>query len=129
MVMNREKIFQLAKGFRGRSKNCIRIARASVEKALQYAYISRKLKKRDYRSLWITRISAGAKEHGMNYSTMMYGLKQDNIQLNKKMISELAMNEPYSFKAVLDRSRDVATANGKLPPHAALKAILKDTSL
>ncbi|URE16346.1 Cytoplasmic tRNA 2-thiolation protein [Musa troglodytarum] len=98
--MNKDKIFKLAKGFRGRAKNCIRIARERVEKALQYSYRDRRNKKRDMRSLWIERINAGARLHGVNYGNFMHGLMKENIQLNRKVLSELSMHEPYSFKAL-----------------------------
>ncbi|PRW59594.1 50S ribosomal L20 [Chlorella sorokiniana] len=103
--MHRDKIFKLAKGFRGRAKNCIRVARERVEKSLQYAFRDRKAKKREMRSLWITRITAGSRQYGVKYSQLMHGLKQENIQVNRKMLSELAMNEPYSFKALVDQVR------------------------
>ncbi|XP_010269033.1 PREDICTED: uncharacterized protein LOC104605817 isoform X3 [Nelumbo nucifera] len=82
--MNKDKIFKLAKGFRGRAKNCIRIARERVEKALQYSYRDRRNKKRDMRSLWIERINAGTRLHGVNYGNFMHGLMKENIQLNRK---------------------------------------------
>lgn len=102
-MMNKEKILKLAKGFRGRAKNCIRIATPKVEKALQYSYRDRKNKKREMRSLWITRINAGTHQFGINYSTFMSGLMQQNIQVNRHILSELAMNEPHSFKALVDQ--------------------------
>lgn len=105
--MNKEKILKLAKGFRGRAKNCIRIAKERVEKALQYAYRDRRNKKRDMRGLWIQRINAGARLHGVNYGQFMHGLNQENIQLNRKVLSELAMHEPYSFKTLVDVARNV----------------------
>ncbi|BDA44915.1 50S ribosomal protein L20 [Coccomyxa sp. Obi] len=103
--MHKDKVFQLAKGFRGRSKNCIRIARERVEKALQYAWRDRKAKKREMRSLWIQRINAASKEHGVSYSKLMHGLQQDNIQINRKVLSEIAVQEPFSFKALVDQVR------------------------
>lgn len=105
MPIGREKIFKLAQGFRGRAKNCIRIARNRVEKGLQHAYRGRKEKKRDWRALWITRINAATREHQMPYSKFMFGLVQQNINLNRKVISELAMTEPFSFKALVDQVR------------------------
>lgn len=101
--MQKSKVFKLAKGFRGRSSNCIRIAKERVEKALQYAYRDRRQKKRDMRSLWIQRINAGTKQHGVSYSIFMHGLKQENIQVNRKVLSELAMQEPYSFKSLVEQ--------------------------
>lgn len=101
--MQKDKVFRLAKGFRGRSNNCLRIAKERVEKALQYAYRDRRQKKRDMRSLWIQRINAGTKQHGVSYSTFMHGLKEENIHVNRKVLSELAMQEPYSFKSLVDQ--------------------------
>ncbi|CAK9209296.1 unnamed protein product [Sphagnum troendelagicum] len=103
--MNNKTILQLAKGFRGRSKNCIRVARERVEKALQYAYRDRRNKKRDMRALWIQRINAGTRQHGVNYGQFMHGLSKENINLNRKVLSEIAMHEPYSFKSLVDLSR------------------------
>ncbi|KAM3250959.1 50S ribosomal protein L20 [Capsicum annuum] len=102
--MNKKEVFKLAKGFRGRAKNCIRIARERVEKALQYSYRDRRNKKRDMRSLWIQRINAGTRQHGVNYGNFMHGLMKENVQLNRKVLSELSMHEPYSFKALVDVS-------------------------
>lgn len=103
MVVNKLKILKFARGFRGRSGNCINLARRRVYKALQYAYVSRNLKKRDFRKECITRINAGVREHGMKYADFMNGLQQDNISLNRKTLSELAMHEPYSFKALVEQ--------------------------
>ncbi|PNH04902.1 50S ribosomal protein L20 [Tetrabaena socialis] len=103
MPINRLKILQLASSFRGRARNCINIARLRVEKALQHAYIGRKLKKRHWRSVWIQRINAGTREHGVTYTSFITGLKAENVQLNRKVLSELAMNEPYSFKALVEQ--------------------------
>lgn len=110
-TMNKNKVFKLAKGFRGRAKNCIRIARERVEKALQYSYRDRRNKKRDMRSLWIERINAGSRQHGVNYGNFMHGLMKENIQLNRKVLSELSMHEPYSFKALVDISRKTFPGN------------------
>ncbi|KAL2548040.1 uncharacterized protein Fot_09570 [Forsythia ovata] len=82
--MNKKEVFKLAKGFRGRAKNCIRIARERVEKALQYSYRDRRNKKRDMRGLWIQRINAGTRQHGVNYGNFIHGLMKENIQLNRK---------------------------------------------
>lgn len=119
--MNKKEIFKLAKGFRGRAKNCIRIARERVEKALQYSYRDRRNKKRDMRSLWIQRINAGTRQHGVNYGNFMHGLMKENIQLNRKVLSELSMHEPYSFKALVDISRNAFPGNKNIvhPPRKA----------
>jgi ribosomal protein L20 len=190
--MNKGKIFKLAKGFRGRAKNCIRIARERVEKALQYSYRDRRNKKRDMRSLWIERINAGTRLHGVcivynwgsfsilgpkslfmvtlkqtilrrhqlcsshasrmgcqsfgifrnlssavpmliivpwlfvqvNYGNFMHGLMKENIQLNRKVLSELSMHEPYSFKALVDVSRNAFPGNRPVPAKEGLASIL-----
>ena len=100
MPLDKATVLKLAKGFTGRGKNCIRIARPRVERALVYQYESRREKKREFRKLWIQRIGAGSREHGITYSVFMNGLKNENIWLNRKMLSILASNEPYTFKAL-----------------------------
>lgn len=117
--MNRAQVFELAKGFRGRSKNCIKTARQSVEKALQYAYRDRRNKKRDMRGLWIQRINAGTREHGVKYGEFIHGLNQENVQLNRKVLSELAMHEPYSFRSLVDMSRKYIGPRPREAPPAA----------
>ena len=100
-----KKILKLAKGYRGRSKNCYRVALRRVEKALQYAYRDRRTRKRDFRSLWIQRINAGVREHGLNYSQFMGGLIKAGIEVNRKVLAELAVNEPNAFKSLVDQSQ------------------------
>ncbi|XP_031383848.1 uncharacterized protein LOC116197754 [Punica granatum] len=109
--MNKKKVFNLAKGFRGKAKNCIRIARERVKKALQYSYKDRRNKKRDMRSVWIQRINADTCLHSVNYCNFMHGLMKENIQLNWKVLSELSMHEPLSFKALVDISRNAFLGN------------------
>ncbi len=99
----RKKIFKQAKGFFGRRKNVWTVAKNAVEKAMQYAYRGRKEKKRNFRALWITRINAGTREHGMSYSQFMGALKRNHIELNRKVLADLAMNHPEAFKAVVDQ--------------------------
>ncbi|MCA6066323.1 50S ribosomal protein L20 [Chryseobacterium sp. RG1] len=99
----RKKILKQAKGFFGRRKNVWTVAKNAVEKAMQYAYRGRKEKKRNFRALWITRINAGARVHGMSYSQFMGALKKNNIELNRKVLADLAMNHPEAFKAVVDQ--------------------------
>ena len=99
----RKKVMKQAKGFFGRRKNVWTVAKNAVDKAMQYAYRGRKEKKRNFRSLWITRINAGAREHGMSYSQFMGSLKSNNIELNRKVLADLAMNHPEAFKAVVDQ--------------------------
>ena len=99
----RKKIFKQAKGFFGRRKNVWTVAKNAVEKAMLYAYRDRKTKKRNFRALWITRINAGARIHGMSYSQFMGKVKANNIQLNRKVLADLAANNPNAFKAVVDK--------------------------
>ncbi len=99
----RKKVFKQAKGFFGRRKNVWTVAKNAVEKAMQYAYRGRKEKKRNFRALWVTRINAGARQHGMSYSQFMGALKKNNIELNRKVLADLAMNHPEAFKAVVDQ--------------------------
>ena len=98
----RKKVIKLAKGYFGRRKNVWTVAKNAVQKAMQYAYRGRKEKKRSFRALWIMRINAGAREHGMSYSQFMGALKTNNIELNRKVLADLAMNHPESFKAIVD---------------------------
>ena len=99
----RKKVLKQAKGFFGRRKNVWTVAKNAVEKAMQYAYRGRKEKKRSFRGLWITRINAGTREHGMSYSQFMGALKKNNIELNRKVLADRAMNHPEAFKAVVDQ--------------------------
>lgn len=99
----RKKVMKLAKGYFGRRKNVWTVAKNAVEKAMQYAYSGRKQKKRNFRALWIMRINAGAREHGMSYSQFMGACKKHNIELNRKVLADLAMNHPEAFKAVVDQ--------------------------
>ena len=99
----RKKILKQAKGFFGRRKNVWTVAKNAVEKAMQYAYRGRKEKKRNFRSLWITRINAGTRQYEMSYSQFMGALKRNNIELNRKVLADLAMNHPEAFKAVVDQ--------------------------
>ena len=99
----RKKILKQAKGFFGRRKNVWTVAKNAVEKAMQYAYRGRKEKKRNFRALWIARINAGTRAHGISYSQFMGALKKNNIELNRKVLADLAMNHPEAFKAVVDQ--------------------------
>lgn len=98
----RKKILKSAKGYFGARKNVYTVAKNAVEKALQYAYRDRRNKKRAFRRLWIARINAAARQHGMPYSRFMHQLKENNIELNRKVLADLAMNHPEAFKAVVD---------------------------
>ena len=99
----RKKMMKYAKGYFGRRKNVWTIAKNAVEKAWVYAYRDRKNKKRSFRSLWIVRINAAARLHGMSYSQFMGKIKANNISLNRKVLADLAMNHPDAFKAVVDK--------------------------
>ncbi|GHA60756.1 50S ribosomal protein L20 [Pontibacter akesuensis] len=94
---------KMAKGYFGRRKNVWTVAKNAVEKGLVYAYRDRKAKKRDFRALWIQRINAGAREHGLSYSALMGALKKANIDLNRKVLADLAMNHPEAFKSIVDK--------------------------
>lgn len=94
---------KMAKGYFGRRKNVWTVAKNAVEKGLVYSYRDRRNKKRNFRSLWIQRINAGARLHGMSYSALMGGLKASGIELNRKVLADLAMNHPDAFKAVVDQ--------------------------
>ena len=99
----RKKIIKLAKGYFGRRKNVWTVAKNAVEKAMVYAYRDRRQKKRNFRSLWIQRINAGARQHGMSYSKFMGALKKNNIELNRKVLADLAMNHEDAFKAIVEK--------------------------
>lgn len=101
----RKKVLKLAKGYFGSKSTLFKTAKQAVYKSGNYAFIGRKQKKRDFRRLWITRISAGAKMNGMNYSTLMNGLKKADIELNRKMLSELAIHDAAAFTALCDKAK------------------------
>ena len=98
----RNKTLKLAKGYWGSKSKHFRVANQAVMKSLSYAYTGRRLKKRDFRSLWITRISAACKANGMNYSSFMHGLKVAGIEINRKMLSELAISDPAAFTKLVE---------------------------
>jgi large subunit ribosomal protein L20 len=100
----RKKIFKQAKGFYGRRKNNITSANAAVDRSLQHNYIGRKLKKRNFRALWIQRINAACREHGLTYSRFISGLAKAGIDIDRKVLSDLAIHEPAAFKALVDQA-------------------------
>ena len=100
-----KKILKLAKGYRGGKSKLFRVANQAVMKSLVYAYAGRKKKKRDFRRLWITRISAAAKMNGMNYSTFMYGLKKSGINMNGKMLAETAVADAAAFSLLAEKAK------------------------
>ncbi|NJN41322.1 MAG: 50S ribosomal protein L20 [Flammeovirgaceae bacterium] len=101
----RKRILKKAKGYFGRRKNVWTVAKNAVEKGMVYAYRDRKARKRDFRALWIQRINAGARLHGMSYSELMGKLKKSNIDLNRKVLADLAMNHPQAFEAVVKQTK------------------------
>ncbi len=104
----RKKVLKLAKGYYGSKSKHFKMAKQQVMKSGNYAYIGRKQKKRDFRRLWITRINAGCRAHGINYSTFMCGLKKAGIELNRKMLSEMAINDSASFTALVKQVQEAA---------------------
>ena len=99
----RKKILKAAKGYFGRRKNVHTVAKNAVEKAMQYAYRDRKNKKRTFRALWIQRINAGTRQYGLSYSQFMGKIHANKIELNRKVLADLAMNNPEAFKAIVDK--------------------------
>jgi large subunit ribosomal protein L20 len=99
----RKRILEQAKGFYGKRKNVYTVAKNVVEKGLTYAYVGRKLKKREYRTLWIARINAAVREQGLSYSVFMDKIHKAGIEIDRKMLADLAMNNPESFKALVDQ--------------------------
>ena len=100
-----KKVFEFTKGHRGRRKNVYRVATQSMDKALQYAYRDRRNKKRDFRGLWIQRINAGVRLHGLTYSQFISGLKKSSIEIDRKILADLAVNQPEAFKALVDKAQ------------------------
>ena len=100
-----KRILKLAKGYRGAKSKQFRTAKEAVMKSLAYAYVGRKQRKRNFRQLWIARISAQAKMNGMNYSTFMNGLKKAGIEMNRKMLSEIAISDPAGFTAIVEKAK------------------------
>ncbi len=100
-----KKVIKAAKGYRGRNKNTFRIAVERVEKGLQYAYRDRRTKKREFRRLWIQRINAGARQHGLTYSQFINGLSRAGIELDRKVLSDIAVREPATFKSLVEQAQ------------------------
>ena len=105
----RKKTLKLAKGYWGSKSKHFKMAKEQVMKSGNYAFVGRKQKKRDFRSLWITRINAACRAEGVNYSTFMNGLKKSGIELNRKMLSEMAIHDPKSFSALVETAKIAAT--------------------
>ena len=100
-----KKILKKAKGFYGRRKNVFRVAVQAVERSMQYAYRDRRCKKRDFRGLWIQRINAGVRMHGLTYSQFINGLKKATIEIDRKVLAELAVNQPETFKLLVEKAQ------------------------
>ena len=100
-----KKVLKLAEGFRGRRKNTIRIAKQAVDKSMQYAYIGRKQKKRNFRALWIQRINAAVREHGLTYGVFIHGLSKAGIEIDRKVLSDLAIHDADGFKALCGKAQ------------------------
>jgi len=105
-----KKVLKLAKGYYGRRKNTIRVAKQAVEKAMQYAYRDRKRKKRTFRALWIQRINAAVREHGMTYGRFIHGLAQAGIEIDRKVLADIAVKDAAAFKALVDQAAAKANA-------------------
>ena len=105
-----KKILELAAGYRGRSNSSFRIAIERVEKGLQYAYRDRRTKKREFRALWIQRINAAAREHDFTYARMINGLKLANVDVDRKVLADIAVRDPETFRRFVDRAREAAAA-------------------
>jgi len=101
----RNRILKLAKGFRGARGKLFRSATEAVDRALNYAFRDRRVRKRDFRALWIVRINAAARENGLSYSRLIHGLKQANVALDRKVMADLAVNEPQAFAALVERAK------------------------
>ena len=101
----RKRVFKAAKGFYGRRKNTITVANAAVDRSMQHNYVGRKLRKRNFRALWIQRINAAVREHGLTYSQFIAALAKAKIVVDRKVLSELAISEPAAFKALVDQAK------------------------
>lgn len=104
----RKKLLKLAKGYFGKRKNVYSVAKRAVFKSLFYAYRHRREKKRDFRSLWIARINAACRNYGISYSRFIHGLKMANMELNRKMLADMAVNDPKAFESLVERVRQLA---------------------
>ena len=105
-----KKVLKLAKGYRGRRKNTIRVAKQAVEKAMQYAYRDRKVKKRNFRALWIQRINAAVREHGMTYGRFIHGLTKAGVTIDRKVLADIAVKDADGFKALVGQAQQAAGA-------------------
>ena len=118
-----KKVLKAAKGFYGRRKNTIRIAKQAVEKSLQYAYRDRKARKRNFRALWIQRINAAVREHGLTYGRFIDGLNKAGIEIDRKVLSDMAIHEPAAFAALVAKSKDALAYLKDTTPNAFESAV------
>ena len=114
-----KKVLKAASGYYGRRKNTIRIAKQAVEKANQYAYRDRRVRKRNFRALWIQRINAAARELGLTYARMIDGLNRAGIEVDRKVLSDLAIHEPAAFQAIVEKAKGALPAQASAPAAAA----------
>lgn len=118
-----KKVLKAAKGFYGRRKNTIRIAKQAVEKSLQYAYRDRKNRKRNFRALWIQRINAAVREHGLTYGRFIDGLNKAGIEIDRKVLSDMAIHEPQAFAALVEKSKTALEYLKDTTPNAFERAV------
>ncbi|MGY6706764.1 MAG: 50S ribosomal protein L20 [Rhizobiaceae bacterium] len=118
-----KKVLAQAKGFYGRRKNTIRIAKQAVEKSLQYAYRDRKVRKRNFRALWIQRINAAAREHGLTYGRLIDGLGKAGIEVDRKVLSDMAIHEPQAFAAMVAKAKEALAYLKDTTPNAFESAV------
>lgn len=118
-----KKVLKAAKGFYGRRKNTIRIAKQAVEKSLQYAYRDRKVRKRSFRALWVQRINAAAREHGLTYARFIDGLNKAGIEIDRKVLSDMAIHEPQAFAALVKQAKEALEYLKGTTPNAFESAV------
>ncbi len=118
-----KKVLKAAKGFYGRRKNTIRIAKQAVEKSLQYAYRDRKIRKRNFRALWVQRINAAAREHGLTYARLIDGLNKAGIEIDRKVLSDMAIHEPQAFAALVGQAKKALEYLKNTTPNAFESAV------
>jgi large subunit ribosomal protein L20 len=118
-----KKVLKAAKGFYGRRKNTIRIAKQAVEKSMQYAYRDRKVKKRNFRALWVQRINAAVREHGLTYGRFIDGLNKAGIEIDRKVLSDMAIHEPQAFAALVGQAKTALEYLKNTTPNAFERAV------
>lgn len=118
-----KKVLDAAKGFRGRRKNTIRTAKQAVEKSMQYAYRDRKARKRNFRALWVQRINAAVREHGLTYARFIDGINKAGVELDRKVLSDMAIHEPQAFAAVVGEARKALEYLKNTTPNAFESAV------